>query len=377
MSPQIERIWLHIGMPKCGSTAIQLWLNSVLANYPLADWSYSDVEESVKNMDFAINAFSDRLNSPRPQNTYSPLVSRVDNRLVISSENYSYFPGLQTFNSRLSVLALIREPLGWMKSMMGQDLLFGIPSNPSIMSNLFNDKIEKSEDQLLSLFRFYRERYEGMLDNLSYWKNSCRVMRLVPYTKDQNLFRIVSDDLQSFGVTTDGYTWAPRLRLSYSFAHAQLAYGIQQCARYEFGLSNSEANELGQRALGVEESFLNSGLIPVTTEGRGLILAEVSGASEKYLQCLESFGTASPREDLGNLNLQTFDPKFLLSLSRLLIRTSIKRGVLPESFDAKSYLKLNPELEEEARRHGDVDEFARIHFESHGVFQNRPSSSSE
>jgi hypothetical protein len=367
----MKKLWVHIGMPKAASTAIQYFLSHSLENYERRALSFEDVSELVQkklNMENAL----ERNWVAQPPNNYSPMAFRSGDNLLISSENFSYFPATSLQGLNLWGMAVIRNPAEWIPSMASQDLLLSIPSNFQDTNSCFSSGMISPEDQLVALMYSYTENYLKMLDNLRTWADLGDGMRVIPYSSSKTLFPTIARELGRLGVNVDSNLRIPQIRVSYPFASAQLALSIYLSSRYEFARSRISSCRLSRLAISVNPLLYQDRLCDISETAHGYIVEQLQRAHESYLSFMNTAGytdiSASPKIP----KLQVLDQAFSELLTSSVIRASLGYVQVPEGFDAEAYLALNPELSHIPTESGERQLFATEHYQSKGFLEARP-----
>ena len=367
----MDNTWIHIGMPKAASTAIQYFLSQSLENYERRAVSFEDVSELVQSKLNIEKVFESNW-EVQPRNKYSPVAFRSGKNLLISSENFSYFSATSLQGASLGGIAVIRDPTEWIPSMAAQDLLLSIPSNFQDTASCFSIGMVSPEDQLMALMLSYTENYLEMLGTLRTWADLGDGMRIIPYSSSKTLFPTIAKELGTIGVNVNSNLTSPQIRVSYPFASAQLALSIYLSSRYEFARSRISSCRLSRLAISVNPLLYQDRLCDISETAHGNIVEQLQRAHESYLSFMNTAGytdiSASPKIP----KLQVLDQAFSELLTSSVIRASLGYVQVPEGFDAEAYLALNPELSHIPTESGERQLFAKEHYQSKGFLEARP-----
>ena len=132
-------------MPKAGSTAIQYLLSNCLPSFQKRTLSYEEVSHSVGSSAAMHAILEDGWQADQQVNTYSPMVLRSGETILVSSENYSYFSARLLQGLPFKGLGVVREPAAWIQSMATQDILFSNPRNFQNFGQLFESGLVSAE----------------------------------------------------------------------------------------------------------------------------------------------------------------------------------------------------------------------------------------
>jgi hypothetical protein len=275
----MRKPWIHIGMPKTASTAIQYFLSQSLENYERRAFSFEDVSELVQSKLNLGKVFESNW-EVQPRNKYSPVAFRSGENLLISSENFSYFSAMPMQGLNLGGIAVIRNPAEWIPSMATQDLLLSIPSNFQDSAPCFSIGMVSPEYQLMVLMHSYTENYLKMLDNLRTWADLGDGMRIIPYSSSKTLFPTIAKELGTIGVNVNPNLKIPQIRVSYPFASAQLALSIYLSSRNEFARSRVSSCRLSRLAISVSPMLYQDHLCDVSGPGHEYIDEQLRRAHE-------------------------------------------------------------------------------------------------
>ena len=367
----MERLFLHVGMPKAGSTAIQHFLSCSLGDFEQQHISFDDVSQFVRSQDGAKEVLQSLSDNGLEVNVHSPLVVKTGACVLISSENFSYFNAEHLEGLKASGIAVIREPGGWVTSMATQDLLISIPHNFKDDGKLFALGLVSQEDQLVELIRSYSVKYCEILGNISSWSEAIHDFRLIPYSQSSEMITEISDELAKCGVIISKSTEVIQLRASYDFNLAQIGLSVYLAARFLFKCSRTQSCKLLRLALSIDKLIYKDHLLDVSPSAMEQINRDLKLAYGAYETLMRLNGRHDDVVPLRFPKLQVLNDDYSRSLVDSLISAKLGLSQVPEGFDTERYLSLNPEIvagvEIEERQ-----ESALAHYRRYGYLEARP-----
>lgn len=367
----MKSIWMHLGMPKTGSTAIQSFLNDAITGFERRNLTFEDVENAVKGP-YEFERLINEMREDISGHSYSQAIFHSGEKTIISSENLCYFTGEQLKSLNPCGLAVLRNPIDWIPSMATQDILFSIPSNGKNEGDLFNHNLLSPEEQTICLYRTYSKKYIGILENIENWLSIGPAIELVPYESERGIFSALIESLNSFGVNVNTQAKISRLRISHDFATAQLGLSVYHVAYNNYGFSKNQSSELMRSALGVSKSLYMDQLTDISSGGFNQIKSFLMVAYQKYQSLLSANGYSNTSSKPEIPLVQVLDEKFSNDLSSSILFLAKGYSQVPKDFDAKLYLQLNPEVLDNYSDLGSADQTAAMHYQRYGFIEARP-----
>lgn len=369
--PAMNDIWLHIGMPKAGSTAIQaaLWKN--FSDRDPVLWLPSDVRDSLGGpevLEQCLNAHSESPSGP----VDVPLALRCGNLTIASSEEYVFSGPHHLAGDALTGMAVIREPSGWALSAAGENLIRTFPLRPELALTLLSSLDPDDPDaQLEAVVSTSIVGYRAQLENVRAWCLGARWFDVVVYRPGFDLVGATASSLERHHCTFDRTVTARLVRVSAPFANAQLALGMLLSAVHDFGLEPDEAAQLSQSALGVEPEFLRANSVAPRPSTVERLNDELRAAHMQYEELVRDFASSERPVPFVRPEMSVLERSFARQFVRSAVRLALRRAILPANFDADQYLASNPDVRGAALRSTDPAGFARRHYEEHGAFETR------
>ena len=371
---EVGGVWFHIGMPKAASTSLQYLLSRSLPDFERRDWGLDDINQSVHSPEELNECLTcDWTGKPRSAG-YAASAFRNGEKFLVSSEGYFHFPAHALRGTGLTGLAIVRSPSQWVSAGIAQKVLFELPAGENLLDfPIFGLPSDDSEAHLRASTGVLTAQYRNGLACIRSWLDVAAWFDLVPYSPDIDVRRVVSTSLGRLGIALSGEHPAPRLRSSYPLSVAQLAMTIALIAVEEFGVSQSEAVRMGQRALTVDAALLGQHSVAPSASTRLSVTEELLRAHEEYAALLRDSAPGVVPDNFAPPDLRVIDPAFATDLARSLIREPLRRVLLPPNFDAGTYLEMNHDVAFEAALTKCPFRFAVDHFANHGVFEGRPA----
>lgn len=369
----MRRVWIHVGMPKCGSTSIQHFLSTSLPDAERRRWTNPVVLESLLGVDRLAALLDGDWTGLDAPAAYTPCALRWSDVGLVSSEHYADHHPRNIAGPHLTGLAIVREPASWVPSSIVQTVLFGIPPGGRAPDREhYSLPSADAEGQLIGMYAWLLQTYATAIRNLRAWADASLWFDVVPYRPATDLAAVVRASLGRLGVTTRHHVSAPRLRTSYPFPIAQLSLVLYLVAVDEFGHTEAEALRLSQLALGADQGLLHEHLVPAGDAVVQQIRGELEKAHATYETLLRDFSPdTAPTAFTPNIP-GILQPTFAVGLARTMLRANARLALVPDGFNPVEYLMTNPDLARVGISRENPIRFAVDHFARHGAFENRP-----
>ena len=359
-------------MPKAGSTAIQYLLSNCLPSFQKRTLSYEEVSHSVGSSAAMHAILEDGWQADQLVNTYSPMVLRSGETILVSSENYSYFSARLLQGLPFKGLGVVREPAAWIQSMATQDILFSIPRNFQNFGQLFESGLVSTEAQLLNIISTYTTKYLSMLEDIKTWANCSSQFHIIPYSAGPEFIEGVIEEINHLGIHVEPKLKVPTIRTSPNFEITQLALSIYLSSRYEFECSRTKSHRISQLAMSIDPLLYGDKLIDISSSAAELIGEQLEIAHDSYQRILRFAGHVNMDSPLHTPKFRVFDERFSRALVSSIVRTSLGLIQAPQDFNATAYLDLNPELKDQKVQSRGDSRIAIRHFESNGFKESFP-----
>ena len=371
----MTKIWIHTGMPKTGSTAIQYFLSRALPHYARRNWTPTDLALSLSSQDSLMRQLTDDWSASPVVTDWSALVLRSDDTYVISHEEYASETPALLEKGTFTGLVFLRDPAGWAPSAVSQTLLFNYPLSDTVPP-LYQEIRDSSDsrDYLRTVLATSCSFYVQILHNVPMWRERSRWFEVAQYGPATNVVDTVSRSLARAGIEARPQGPLPVLRTSSPLHLGLLALEIYRTAVFEFGILPKDALRLTRLALGVEPGLLRTHLTSPSTQAAGEAVGILREAHRQFENTVSDLAQDSVPTPFGEPTFEILDDHFARDLARSLIRASEHLARIPDNFDPEVYLAVNPDVSEHARSLSEPLLFARDHFARHGAFEVRPAT---